>query len=50
MVVVQVEQFKRTHEEPRKDGPPPDHIRAMLVRYRDVLTKVLVKKLLPKSS
>ena len=44
MVVVQLEQLQGTYEEARKDGPPPNHIRGMLVRYKDVFTNVLLKK------
>ena len=49
MVVVQFEQLQGTHGEGRKDGPPPNHIRGMLVRYKDVFTNVLLKKLPPRS-
>ena len=49
MVVVQLEQFQGTHGNGRKDGPPPEHICGMLVRYKNVFTNVLLKKLPPKS-
>ena len=49
MVMVQLEQLQETHGEARKDGPPPNHICRMLVRYNDVFTHVLLKNLLPKS-
>jgi hypothetical protein len=38
VVVVQLEKLKQTHGEARKDGPPPNHIRGMLVRSKDVRT------------
>ena len=47
--MVQVKQFKGTHGKARKDGPPPNYIRGILVRYKDVFTNVLLEKLLPKS-
>jgi hypothetical protein len=34
VVVVQLEKLKQTHGEARKDGPPPKHIRGMLVMSR----------------
>ena len=43
MVVVQLEPRQGTHGEARKDGPPPNHIGGMLVRYKDVFTNVLPK-------
>jgi len=49
MVDVQLEQLQGTYGEARKDGPPPNHIGGMLVRYKDVFTNVLHKKLPPRS-
>ena len=49
LFVGQLEQLQRTHGEARKDKPPPKHICGMLVRYKDVFTNVLLKKLPPKS-
>ena len=49
MVVAQLEQLQGTHGEARKDGPPPNHICEMLVRYKDVFTNVLLKMLPPRS-
>ena len=49
MVVVQLEQPQGTHGEARKDGPPPNHICEILVRYKDVFTNVLHKMLPPRS-
>ena len=49
VVVVQLEQLQGTHGKARKDGPPPNHICGMLVRYKDVFTNVLLKKLPPRS-
>ena len=43
IVVAQLDQLQGTHGEARKDGPPPNHICGMLVRYKDVLTNVLHK-------
>jgi hypothetical protein len=45
VVVVRLEQLQWTHEEARKDGPPPSHIRGMLARYKDVLTNRLFKEI-----
>ena len=44
MVMVQLEHRQRTHGKARKDGPPPNHICGVLVRYKDVITNVLLKK------
>ena len=44
MVAVQLEQLGRTYGEVRKDGPPLNHFGGMLVRYNDVFTNVLPKK------
>ena len=49
VTVVQLEQLQLTHEEVKKDGPPSNHICGMLVRYKDVFTNVLLKKLPPRS-
>jgi hypothetical protein len=48
-IVVQLEQHQWTHGEARKDGPPPNHMRGMLARYKDDLTNRLLKKKLPPS-
>ena len=45
MVVAQLEQLQGTHGEARIDGPPPNHICGMLVKYKDVFTNVLLKML-----
>ena len=49
MVVGQLEQLQGNHGEARKYGPPPNHMHGMLLRYKDVFTNVLIKKLLPKN-
>ena len=49
MVVVDLEQLQGTHREAKKDEPPPTHIRGILVRYKDVFTNMLLKKLLQRS-
>ena len=33
-----MEQLQRTHEEARKNGPPPNHICGLLAKYKDELT------------
>ena len=43
MVMIQLEQLQGIHGEVRKDRPPPNHIRGMLVRHKDVFTNVLLK-------
>ena len=46
VVVVQLEYPQGTHGGPRQDGPPiPNHIRGMLMRYKDVLTNRLLKNI-----
>ena len=45
MKVVSLEQLQGTHGEARKDGPLPNHIGRVLVRYKDVFTNRLFKKL-----
>ena len=49
VVVVQLEEIQRTHGGPRNVRPPHDlnHIRRMLVRYKNVFTNRLLKKKLP---
>jgi hypothetical protein len=49
VVVAQLEKLKQTHWEARKDGPPPNHIRGMLVRSKDVLTNRLFTKITAKA-
>ena len=49
MIVVQLEQLQGTHGEARKDGPLSNHIWGMLVRYKGVLTNMLLKKSPPRS-
>ena len=49
MIVVQFKQFQGTHGEAGKDGPSPNHIRGMLVRYKNVFTNVLLKKFPPRN-
>jgi hypothetical protein len=44
-----LEKLKQTHGEARKDGPPPNHIRGMLVRSKDVLTNRLFTKISAKA-
>jgi hypothetical protein len=49
VVVVQLEKLKQTHGEARKDEPPPNHIRGILVRSKDVLTPIdCSQRLLPR--
>ena len=48
MVVVQLEQLQRTHREPRKYVPPPNHIHGVLARFKYVLTNELSKKVTAK--
>jgi hypothetical protein len=45
VVVVQLEQLQCTHGEARKDGPPPNHIRGILTRSKDVITNRLLKEI-----
>ena len=47
VVVVQMKQLQRTHEEAKTEGHPPKHIREVLGRYKDVLTNKLPQQLLP---
>jgi len=49
VVVVQLEKLKQTYGEARKDGPPPNHIRGMLVRSKNVLTNRLFTKITAKA-
>ena len=49
MVMDQLEQLHRPHGEARKNEPPLNYIRGMLVMYKDVFTNVLLNKLLPKN-
>jgi hypothetical protein len=49
VVVVQLEKLKQTHREARKAGPPPNHIRGMLVRSKDVLANRLFTKITAKA-
>ena len=49
MDIVQLKQLQGILEEAKKDGPPPNHIRGMLVRYNDVLTNKFLKKLSPRN-
>jgi hypothetical protein len=43
VVVGWLEQLQWTYGEARKDVPPPNHIRGMLARYKDILTNRLHK-------
>jgi hypothetical protein len=47
VVVVRMEQHKRTHKEAKTDEPPPKHICDVLGRSKDVLTNELPKELPP---
>jgi hypothetical protein len=49
VVEVQLEKLKQTHGEARKDGPPPNHTRGMLVRSKDVLINRLFTKISAKA-
>ena len=49
VVMVQMEKLKQTHGEARKDEPPPNHIRGMLVRSKDVLTNMLFTRITAKA-
>ncbi len=48
VVVVRLEQLQWTHGEARKDGPPPNYIRGMLARYKDVLANWLLENVAAK--
>ena len=45
VVVARLEWLQLTHGEARKDGPPLNHICGMLVRYKDILTNRLFKRI-----
>jgi len=45
VVVTQLEWLQLTHGDARKDGPPLNHICGMLVRYKDILTNRLLKRI-----
>jgi hypothetical protein len=49
VVVVQLEKLKQTHGEARKDRSPPNHMRGILVRSRDVLTNMLFTEIIAKA-
>jgi hypothetical protein len=45
VVVARLEWLQLTHGEARKDRPPLNHICGMLVRYKDILTNRLFKRI-----
>ena len=47
VVVVQMQQLQRTHEEAKNNGPPPKYICKVLGRYKHVFTNGLLQKLPP---
>ena len=49
MVMAQLEQLEGTHGKARKDGPSPNHICGMLVKYKIIFTNVLLKILSSRS-